>query len=95
MLEAWESAIETLTALFEKIVLLLNNIISTISDTADRIDSINFEESGVFNYLGYAHNAMGDPLYSLFTTVCLISLGVTMWTYLLKGIGYIKNILPW
>lgn len=81
--------------LFDKVVWLLNQVIQTIIDTSDRIDSINFDDSVFANYLGYAKYAMGTSLYALFTTVILISIGVTLWVYLLKGIGYIKNILPW
>lgn len=84
--------IEFAKQLYELVVSLLQ----IISSTADRLDSITFEDgSMILNYLGYAKYVMTTPLYSLFTSIVLISLGVTVWTYLLKGLGYLKNILPW
>jgi hypothetical protein len=77
------------------IVALIKETISVIVNTTDRIDAIKFDNTAFAEWLGYARYAMGDPLYILFTSVILISIGVTLWTYLLKGIGYIKTILPW
>lgn len=79
-----------------RILELLGLAIGVINDTAARLDSIDFNNDFVFvHYLGYAKYVMGTPLYTLFTTVILIAIGVTLWTYLLKGIGYLKHLLPW
>lgn len=77
------------------IVQLINQTIDIIINTTDRIDEITFDNTAFAEWLGYARYAMGDPLYILFTSVILISIGVTLWTYLLKGISYIRSILPW
>ncbi len=79
----------------QSIVQLISDFITYVSQTADNIDSIKFESTAFADWLGYARYCMGDPLYILFTTVIEISIGVTMWTYLLKGISYIKALLPW
>jgi hypothetical protein len=83
--------LEILNEIYE----LVTGTIETLTTTCQRIESISFEDSGIYTWLGYAHYVMGSPLYELFTSVMLIGVGVTLWTYLLKGIGYIKNLLPW
>lgn len=78
------------------ILQLITDLIDIITGTAERIDSITFQEGNIIlQYLGYAKYVMTTPLYTMFTTVILISVGVTVWTYLLKGLGYLKNVLPW
>jgi hypothetical protein len=74
---------------------LISGTIETFNTTCERIESISFEDSEIYTWLGYAHYVMGSPLYELFTSVMLIGVGVSLWTFLLKGIGYIKNLLPW
>lgn len=80
---------------FQNIVDIITNVISIIANTADNIDTIKFNSTAFADWLGYARYAMGDPLYIMFTTTILISIGVTLWTYLLKGVEMIKSLLPW
>lgn len=80
---------------FQSIVSMIWTMITTINDTADRIDSITFKSSVFSDWLGYARYVMGDPVYVLFSTTLLISLGASMWTFLLKGIDMLRRILPW
>lgn len=74
---------------------LIVGTVETLNQTCDCINSISFDNSEIYQWLGYAHYVMGDPLYQLFTTVMLVGVGVTLWTYLLKGIAYLKSLLPW
>lgn len=69
--------------------------VETLTTTCRRIESIDFEDSSILTWLGYAHYAMGTPLYVLFTTVVLIGLGVSLWSFMLKGIMYLRSLLPW
>lgn len=78
---------------FKSIVELITNLVTTISGTADRIDEITFEGSVFVDYLGYAKYAMGAPLYTLFTSIILIAIGVSLWSYLVKGVMYIRGLL--
>lgn len=77
------------------IVTLISDFVSIMISTANNIDTIEFETTAFADWLGYARYVMGDPLYIMFTTSVLISIGVTMWVYLLKGIEMIKSLLPW
>lgn len=79
----------------QQIVELANAVLETIQNTVEMLDSITFDEGFVRDYLGYAKYVLGTPLYTLLTTVILIGLGVTLWTYLLKGITYLKSLLPY
>lgn len=82
--------------LLKGIAELAHNLLTVITTTTTTIDSIKFDEDGVIlNYLGYAKNAMTPALYTLFTSMVLASLGITIFTYFLKGTGYLKNLLPW
>jgi hypothetical protein len=89
-MEETSSVLDVLGSFIE----FLTGLIQIISDTASNIDHITFEKSLFKDYMGYAHYAMGTPLYTLFTTIILIAIGVTLWTYILKGIGMIRNLLP-
>ena len=79
---------------FTKLYYLIVDILGIMSDTANRIDAVQFDGSAITTYLGYAHYAMGN-LYTVFTSVILIAIGLAIWGALLKGVGYIKNLLPW
>lgn len=78
-----------------RLVQLLWLSIEAIQNTTKELDKITFTDTTMKDYLGYARYAMGTPLYTLFSSVILIAVGVTLWTYMLKGIGYLKNLLPW
>jgi hypothetical protein len=80
---------------FQDIVTLIWNLIDTLVSTSIRIDSIRFDNTEFAHWMGYARYAMGDTLYVLFTTTILISIGASMWSYLLKGIAMLKGLLPW
>jgi hypothetical protein len=67
---------------------------STLNETCVRLKQIDFNNIPFTHWLGYAHYMLGTPLYTMFTSVVLISLGISLWTYTLKGIGYIKSLIP-
>lgn len=82
MIEILDQLIDTISATIE-----------TLNNTCVRIDSIEFEDSLFSVYLGYAHYALGTPLYVLFTTVVLISLGVSLWSFILRFIMFLRQML--
>lgn len=82
--------------LMKEILKTAENILFVLTSTTDTIDAITFDEQDFINqYLGYAKNAMGAPLYTLFTSMVLASIGLSIFTYFLKGLRYIKALLPW
>jgi uncharacterized protein YfbU (UPF0304 family) len=81
--------------LYDVIKDTLTKLVDTIVKTTEVIDSINFDGMVIVPYLGYARYVMGDVLYVTLTSLLIIGVGVTLWTYVLKGIGYLKNLLPW
>lgn len=85
--------IEGFTEFLSSIVKLFTDSLEILTKTADRIDSITFDNSVPVEYLGYARYVLGDTFYLLFTTVVLIALGVALWSFLVKGVGYIRNII--
>lgn len=58
------------------------------------IDTLNFDET-LLPYLGYARYVMGDYNYVLFSSICVISLGIFIWVFIHKGILWSRSILPW
>ena len=85
---------EFLDNLFTQIIDLLTSIVDIIIQTTDLLNGINFSESVMAEYLGYARFVFGAPLWALFCIVLLIPLGVTIFVWTLKGIAYIKTLLP-
>lgn len=82
--------------LIKEIGKLAYNLLIVITETTYTIDNIKFDEDGVITqYLGYAKNVMTAPLYTLFTSMIMASIGITIFTYFLKGTGYLKQLLPW
>jgi hypothetical protein len=76
----------------QKVIDLLVAVSGVINNTADMLNEVEFI-GGIFHeYLGYIRFVFGAPLWIMFTTVLLIPLGVTVYIYTLKGIGYIKNL---
>lgn len=84
-----------LAELFTSIVTLLTDIVEIVRTTVGLLNGVDFNNSIVAEYLGYVRFIFGPTLWLMFSTVLLIPLGVTVWIYCLKGIGYIKEILPW
>lgn len=84
-----------LSAFFTAIVSLLTDIIDIVNQTVQLLNGVDFKGSIVAEYLGYIRYIFGPTLWFMFTTVLLIPLGVTIWIYCLKGIGYLKEVLPW
>lgn len=81
---------------FQQIADLANNILIVITSTTDTIDGITFDDDNIISqYMGYAKNAMTAPLYTLLMSMIMASIGLSIFTYFLKGLGYIKNLLPW
>lgn len=78
---------------FKNLIELLTNIIGVLGDTANRIDEVTFDDSLFKQYLGYAKYVMGTSLFTVFTSSVLIAIGVSMWTYLIKGVFYIRSLL--
>ena len=74
---------------------LINTSSDVMADTCSRIDSITFEGLTINKWLGYAHYVMGTPLYMLFSTVVLISLGLMLWKWTIRGITMLFELLPW
>lgn len=72
----------------------IGRCVDAFTGTCRRIDSVTFTDMALNDWLGYAHYVMGTPLYTLFSTVLLIAIGITIWTYVLKGIKLLLSILP-
>lgn len=87
--------IDGLQNLFDKMMTLALDVLFIMNKTVDLLNGIDFENSVVANYMGYARYVFGGPLWFAFTTVLLIPLGVTIYIYILKGIGYIRQVMNW
>lgn len=60
-----------------------------------QLDSVNFTDTIMANYLGYVKYVTGDLIYIALITGAQIALGITLWKLLLRGVGLVKNLLPW
>lgn len=58
------------------------------------LDSFEFSTTLLYQYLGYMHFAMGDALYIAFSSVALVMIGASLWSFILKGIDFLKSVLP-
>lgn len=72
---------------------ILYSIYDVLVNTTDRLDAVDFNSTAVAEYLGYTKYVIGTPLYSMFMTVILISIGVTVYKTFLKGIFLVKELL--
>lgn len=84
-----------LDGVLEFIELLMDTIYNayeTVTLAATTIGDFDFGSSPIPLYMGYARYAMGDPLYIMFTSVCIISLGFQMWSLVLKAVQLIKEV---
>lgn len=85
MIEGFTEFLSTIVSFFQELLVI-------IQQTTDLLNGVNFSESVIAKYLGYPRYVMGAPLWTLFTTVLLIPLGVTIWIYSLKGIDLLKKL---
>lgn len=79
---------------FKELGNIVSSMVTSMGDAVDYLDAVEFKDSGLFQFLGYFHYVMGSANYFAFTSVMLIGLGVTLWTYTLKGIDLIRSLLP-
>ena len=87
--------IEGVQEFLSKVIEIITHVMTVIATTADNINSIQFSGSLIADYFGYFAYICGTTLYALYTTVLLISIGVALWVYVLKGIAMLKELLPW
>jgi hypothetical protein len=74
--------ITSLIEFLKNISTLISASYDLLTNTAHRIDSVNFNETVFHEYLGYAAYVMGQPLYGLFITTVLIAIGLSLWAFL-------------
>lgn len=72
---------------------ILWNITETLVTTTKTIDSVNFKDNIFLDYMGYAKYVTGNALWSMLTSVILISVGLTVYKTFLKGVQLIKDLL--
>lgn len=82
-----------ITQFWLAIVDILLNITKTLIGTTEAIDSITFEDSPFTQYMGYAKTVTGAPLWTMLTSVMMISIGVTVYKTFLKGVALVKSLL--
>lgn len=80
---------------FTEIVNILTNVTDAINDTADYLDDIDFSNTWIFEFMGYARYVLGDVNYVMLTMICIIAIGLSVWSFLLRAVGWLKNLLPW
>jgi hypothetical protein len=75
------------------LIQILWNITDTLVNTTNTIDSIEFEDNIFTQYMGYAKTVTGAPLWTMLTSVMMISIGVTVYKTFLKGVALVKDLL--
>lgn len=86
--------IDSIIKMFDKFFEIMGNVSILMSDTVKYLDAVQFDDSDIFDYLGYVRYFMGDLNYAAFTSLILIGLGLSVWSYSLRAIGFIKDSLP-
>lgn len=80
---------------FEKLFDILSNIALAMQSTITYLDAVDFRQSYIFDYLGYVRYFLGDLNFVTLTSIFIIAVGVSLWSFSLKAIGFIKELLPW
>lgn len=89
------NGLEGMLEFLESVNNILNLTAETMLTTTETIDSVDFDNNIATDYLGYFRWIVGDINYQLFTTLLIVSAGVTIWTTTLKGIGFVKDVVKW
>lgn len=58
------------------------------------LNDIQFDQTLLYEYMGYMHYAMGTPLYMGFASLALIMVGVALFTIIIKTVNWIMGMLP-
>ena len=85
----------TVLEIISRIYTVISEVMEAICNTADTINSVDFGNTLFAKYMGYFHYVVGSPNYEIFTTLVLIGAGISLFGFILKGIGLLKNLLPW
>lgn len=72
---------------------LLWDSVATLYKTIDMINSVEFRQMEITQYLGYVRYLTGDFLWSMLWLCCAIPVGVYVFNSLLKGINLIRDLL--
>lgn len=91
VLDMYDETLDFFTRVYDIILQML----SAMNRATIYLDSIDFTESVMATYLGYFRFVAGDILFFALLTGAQIALGITLWKLLLRGVGFIKNLLPW
>lgn len=79
---------------FEKIVDLFLLPLEFLNNAAAALNNFHFDETILYDYLGYMHFAMGTPLYIIFSSVLLIGIGASLWSFIIKAVNWILEMIP-
>lgn len=79
---------------FEKVIRILTMPLEVMSDGADALNAYQFDESLLYDYLGYMHYAMGPALYGTFSAVALIFIAASLWSFIVKAVNWILEMVP-
>lgn len=72
---------------------ILFQILNVLTSTTQMLNDIRFHDSPIEEYLGYVRYVLGSPLYTMFMSVIIISIGVTVYKTFLKGVFLVKELL--
>lgn len=79
---------------FEKIGALFLLPLEFLNNAAKALNDYQFEELILYDFLGYMHFAMGTPLYMLFSSVVLIGVGASLWSFIVKAVNWLIDMIP-
>lgn len=79
---------------FSKLLEILTLPPQMMAQAAESLNAFTYNETLLYDYLGYMHNAMGTPLYTLFSTFAVIGIGAMLWSMIVKAVAWFMEIAP-
>lgn len=86
--------IDDVISFFTELVSIFANLSESLGQATVYLDDVDFSQSFVAKYLGYARYTMGDPAYPMLMTMCLIGVAYSLWEFAVKGVTFMRNLLP-
>lgn len=95
MINFFTQVSQSISHIWNQLILIINTVTNGLASCITYLDSVQFNNSFAANYLGYVHYIIGDVNYIALTSMFIIGIGAALWQFTLKGVGFLKNFLPW
>lgn len=84
--------IDAIITFISELTKMIQSGYEVLQQTTESIDNVDFSDTLINQYLGYARYAMTDPVWFMLWAVILVSVGVSLFNFAIRSFNLIKSL---